>query len=607
MTAKSSSEETTVTRSIEDQPSARTSGLDRIRQRKAHSRSRKGCLVCRQRHKRCDENFVDGSCDRCRRSGFQCVQRPGEERLKYANLLAGKVSGSETPPAEPFTETASTIAISNPPPPDVTVSSTDLSEFISSLFQPFDTSQELDHNNLENGVPSTTIPTWPTTSTSTLSQLPFSASENIQPGPGFLFPGEVLPTSLCSTDPQNAVGDQPPPRVSVTDQDWLSGALAEDMDLYAACLIGQLRFAATFKEDEKHVPVEDPPSTTSDGSYVDDIVEGYRRYQGTWLPKESELADPHSPRSPPYGLGGVRENNSLSFSTRGAVMEGLKLRANAHSKTLGPMYCILAMEMLGDPSQFSLTDALASVCDLQVYNFTVAGCAASYGPILIGESIVKAVFGSQPITIDLNGAYNDQAGLVTFAQADIGRCICTKQRRPLFTLIPYDSNKVTSSEMFLGVPSRAHHFLSDICFLSAEDHVDSSKLIELEQSIKGSFDDPLIPIIWSRAAMITLYQRLHNAGPLHPTIRAMSWDILLDLPPQPCRKTEIFPLFLAGAAAILETQRAAVRQRWVKAPEKGFEEDLSFLEDLWAHLDKTGHTVSWLDYLEEKGGALAFF
>lgn len=46
-------------------------------------------------------------------------------------------------------------------------------------------------------------------------------------------------------------------------------------------------------------------------------------------------------------------------------MEGLKLRANAHSKTLGPMYCILAMEMLGDPSQFSLTDALASVCDLR--------------------------------------------------------------------------------------------------------------------------------------------------------------------------------------------------------------------------------------------------
>lgn len=66
-----------------------------------------------------------------------------------------------------------------------------------------------------------------------------------------------------------------------------------------------------------------------------------------------------------------------------------------------------------------------------MYNFTVAGCVASYGPLLIGESIVKAVFGSQPIVIDLNGAYDDKAGLVAFAQADIGRCICTKQRRPL--------------------------------------------------------------------------------------------------------------------------------------------------------------------------------
>ncbi|EAL18620.1 hypothetical protein CNBJ0450 [Cryptococcus deneoformans B-3501A] len=512
MAAKSSSEETTLTRSIvEDRSSARTSGLDRIRQRKAHSRSRKGCLVCRQRHKRCDENFVDGSCDRCRRSGFQCVQRPGEERLKYVNLLAGKASDSETPSAGPSTETASTTAIPYSPPRDVTVSSTDLSEFISSLFQPFDTNQGSDRNNLENG---------------------------------------------------------PPPRVSVTGQDWLSGALADDMDLYAACLIGQLRFAATSKEGEKHLPVEEPPSTTSYGSSILDIVEGC-----TWLPKESELADPHSFRNPPYGLGGVREDNSLNVN----------------------------------PSQFSLADALASVCDLQVYNFTVAGCAASYGPLLIGESIVKAVFGPQPIIIDLNGAYTDQAGLVTFAQADIGHCICTKQRRPLFTLMPYDSNKVTNSEMFLGVPSRAHHFLSDICMLSVEDHVDPSKLAELEQSLKASFDDPLIPVIWSRAAMITLYQRLHNVGPLHPTIRAMSWDILLDLPPQPCRKSEIFPLFLAGAAAILETQRAAVRQRWVKAPEKGFEEGLSFLEDLWAHVDKTGHTVSWLDYLEEKGGALAFF
>lgn len=48
MTTGNSSEGTPVAKSIEDRPSARTSGLNRIRQRKAHRRSRKGCLVCRQ-------------------------------------------------------------------------------------------------------------------------------------------------------------------------------------------------------------------------------------------------------------------------------------------------------------------------------------------------------------------------------------------------------------------------------------------------------------------------------------------------------------------------------------------------------------------------------
>ncbi|KIR80315.1 hypothetical protein I306_02655 [Cryptococcus gattii EJB2] len=216
MTTGSSSEGTPVAKSIEDRPSPRISGLDRIRQRKAHSRSRKGCLVCRQRHKRCDENFVDGSCDRCRRSDFQCVLRPSEERLKYANLLAEKTSTSQTPSTGPFTQAAPTTAITDPPP-DVTISSTDLSEFISSLFQPFDTNQQPDHNTA-------------------------------------------------------------PSRVSMTDQSWLSGTLAKDMDLYAACLIGQLRFTATSKVDEKHSPVEELPSTISDEGNIDDIMEGC-----TWL------------------------------------------------------------------------------------------------------------------------------------------------------------------------------------------------------------------------------------------------------------------------------------------------------------------------------------
>lgn len=213
-------------------------------------------------------------CLASRRSGFLCVLRPSEERLKYANLLAEKTSTSQTPSTGPFTQAAPTTAITDPPPQDVTISSTDLSEFISSLFQPFDTNQQPDHNTIEDRVIPVTIPTWPTTSTSTLNRLPISATESIGSGPEFLFPGEVLPASLYSNDLPNTIDIQPPPRVSMTDQSWLSGALAKDMDLYAACLIGQLRFIATSKVDEKHSPVEELPSSDIAEGNIDDIMEG---------------------------------------------------------------------------------------------------------------------------------------------------------------------------------------------------------------------------------------------------------------------------------------------------------------------------------------------
>lgn len=107
-----------------------------------------------------------------------------------------------------------------------------------------------------------------------MNRLPMSATESIGSGPEFLFPGEVLPASLYSNDLPNTIDIQPPPRVSMTDQSWLSGALAKDMDLYAACLIGQLRFIATSKVDEKHSPVEELPSSDIAEGNIDDIMEG---------------------------------------------------------------------------------------------------------------------------------------------------------------------------------------------------------------------------------------------------------------------------------------------------------------------------------------------
>ena len=157
-----------------------------------------------------------------------------------------------------------------------------------------------------------------------------------------------------------------------------------------------------------------------------------------------------------------------------------------------------------------------------------------------------------------------------------------------------------------AVPLPLHDILHHVCILSPLS-ADPTTLASLEQSIRDLFDDPDVSFVWSRASLIILYQRLHKVAALHPVIRTMSWDILLALDPRPCLKAEVFPLFLAGTTALLPSQRDAVRLRWVCAPEKGFEESLGFLNDLWAEMDCTGNTIDWLGYMEQRKIKLAFF
>ena len=90
-------------------------------------------------------------------------------------------------------------------------------------------------------------------------------------------------------------------------------------------------------------------------------------------------------------------------------------------------------------------------------------------------------------------------------------------------------------------------------------------------------------------------------------VRSLAWEIILNLDPKPCRKHEVFPLFLAGTGAILQAQRDAIRTRWVKAPEQGFEEAQTFLEMLWKEMDDRGFLPNWLEFMTEKGLKLAFF
>ena len=155
------------------------------------------------------------------------------------------------------------------------------------------------------------------------------------------------------------------------------------------------------------------------------------------------------------------------------------------------------------------------------------------------------------------------------------------------------------------LPLILHEILHNIVETSVKG--ESFDFAALESRIRATFDYEDVPTVWSRAVMIILHQRLRGIGMLHPTIRSLAWEILLELEPKPCLKHALFPLFLAGTVSIFQSQRTAVKARWVRAPEKGFDDGYSFLQILWDEMDRTGNTVDWLDFAREKKVVLAFF
>lgn len=72
----------------------------------------------------------------------------------------------------------------------------------------------------------------------------------------------------------------------------------------------------------------------------------------------------------------------------------------------------------------------------ETYNFLVAGGAASYGALRIGETIVR-IFLGDALELDLADESHRTASLVVFAQADLGRCLCSLGDLPLCVLISW--------------------------------------------------------------------------------------------------------------------------------------------------------------------------
>ncbi|RSH95702.1 hypothetical protein EHS25_000794 [Saitozyma podzolica] len=481
------------------------------------------------------------------------------------------------------------------PAQDTLAPATDLSEFISSLFQPSYPAGATGFSNNEATGASLypgLLAQEPATSDLTRQSLP----DTFDPGLLFIPPDDFdLPGGWDTVGlSQTAQIPMSFPSPGVLDS-LLNSARDHDADIYAACL---LRHAEERKALHQETASLDKAGESVSWAEVDGRC--------TWRPtyrQDSEVSA--QPATSPVV-------NPLRATTRAAVLEALRQRVGKSrpDNGLGDVYANFALSLLGDPTRFSLAETLNAVGDLQTYNFMIGGAAASYAALLVGEAVVRGVMGSQP-QLDLSDALRKcDMGLVCFSQADLGHCLSTKGRKPIFTLSGNGVNDALQAfpETVDGVPYTVPLLLHEILHeVVSGATVNGEQFAGLEHRIRALFNQSSVPLIWSRAGLLVLYQRLRGAGALHPVVKAMAWDILLNLEPKPCLKAQVFPLFLAGTVSFLQTQRDAIRSRWVKAPEKGFEESFQFLQALWNEMDETGQTVDWLSFGESRKATLAFF
>jgi hypothetical protein len=645
-------------------------------------------------------NHADVTVHLSRASGFECVPPDMSRRFHYSQRSAANEDHPTTmSPSQLSQPSASSLTNSTTdntaeqsqgvslhaafrlpdPAQDTLAPATDLSEFISSLFQPSYPAGATGFSNNEATGASLypgLLAQEPATSDLTRQSLP----DTFDPGLLFIPPDDFdLPGGWDTVGlSQTAQIPMSFPSPGVLDS-LLNSARDHDADIYAACL---LRHAEERKALHQETASLDKAGESVSWAEVDGRCESsFSLYRGqrsaahaadceyqSWFPSHlRSLVAQCFGEALTVQVPGARHTAKTRKSLPSPLLPLSstplgRRREPRCSRRLGSEWAragrIMAWEMstlisrcpfwatLPDfpwqrPSTLSgifvsplplIRHISCVLIPTETYNFMIGGAAASYAALLVGEAVVRGVMGSQP-QLDLSDALRKcDMGLVCFSQADLGHCLSTKGRKPMYVL---GASVVTCARVRLGqanrhrfnlsgngvndalqafpetvdgvpytVPLLLHEILHEVVSGAT---VNGEQFAGLEHRIRALFNQSSVPLIWSRAGLLVLYQRLRGAGALHPVVKAMAWDILLNLEPKPCLKAQVFPLFLAGTVSFLQTQRDAIRSRWVKAPEKGFEESFQFLQALWNEMDETGQTVDWLSFGESRKATLAFF
>ncbi|PSN74960.1 hypothetical protein BS50DRAFT_28237 [Corynespora cassiicola Philippines] len=88
--------------------------MDKLKTRKPHRKSRNGCLPCKARHVKCDEQKPD--CVNCDKYGSKCEYPPPKKRRDLSNDAASPHLVASTPSSTDATQTANPVLIATSSP-----------------------------------------------------------------------------------------------------------------------------------------------------------------------------------------------------------------------------------------------------------------------------------------------------------------------------------------------------------------------------------------------------------------------------------------------------------------------------------------------------------
>ncbi|KAM0746135.1 hypothetical protein T439DRAFT_360706 [Meredithblackwellia eburnea MCA 4105] len=599
------------------------------------ARSRSGCVTCRKRRKKCPEDFEDtthpGVCGRCYSGSYTCERAEPPRRKTKPKPMPPTVSGSSsaqsgTPPFPASTVGAAAFNIPstdffNPHPPTlpipqpyVPVASTSYAphsyihpdtEELSNFFEALDS-----------------LPSYPPASLEDISPGGLSDYElAARTGAGTEMPGVLASSSSARRDLET------PASSSVVDEVQVD---ATDPSLY---------------------------NTFNDG-FMRSLPKPVRKLITARFDKVASSNDLNRSASLALVLLYRVRSQEGGPEAQAKLMEQVSPTCDNHQSE---HYFQQALGKLQTP--IPLEAQLVAVLDLQFHQHDQSGAAAAYAILLLGEFFVAEALGKRPkLDFHADSALSSVA-LRCFAYTDVLATVCLKHRRTVFDIcdLPGDENGSTTQsrstydedavqtgdfrlDSHLGLPVGLLLCLAATSNLSVDmatmdPEVVKAKAAKIEREIRSwrpappaggtletsnslaYLEDLRTSEMWRHAALIHLFQSVHQLGPLAPVLRHSLAQMLSlgqrnENDPRLMGDSEdslwagsvrACPWFMAATVAIAVSDREQCKKGLSECgPQKGYSDNLEAAELIWNEVDKGGWTLPWKDLLEKNGKYVAF-